>query len=185
MVFTGTCPAPRTQGLETMLHRSFPFFLFVCRMSALAKGCWFPCLFSYHSPSHLHLFRQPSLGCCLSEFSPGRMYIINRLGFVGCQSINQSEFNYQASDGSCDRHQCWWRAFLWEQSTWKTLKKEVISVSVCMYGRERQTHRHTREAPIRGKVVKQNLRVHKPKWNEKKELCNCNQPSKLCALKQH
>lgn len=30
----------------------------------------------------------------------GSMYIIKTgLGFVGCQSINQSEFNYQASDG--------------------------------------------------------------------------------------
>lgn len=34
------------------------------------------------------------------NLAQGSMYIIKtRLGFVGCQSINQSEFNYQASDG--------------------------------------------------------------------------------------
>lgn len=57
-------------------------------------------LFLYHSffsPPFLLLF---SWAVVWVNLAWGSMYIIKTgLGFVGCQSINQSEFNYQACDG--------------------------------------------------------------------------------------
>lgn len=71
---------------------------FVCEC-VCARVC--VALFLYHSFFFFSLFLLLfSWAVVWVNLAWGSMYIIKTgLGFVGCQSINQSEFNYQACDG--------------------------------------------------------------------------------------
>lgn len=84
-------------SLQNVSPSSTTSRFFVC-VSVCARVCI--ALFLYHSffsPPFLLLF---SWAVVWVNLAWGSMYIIKTgLGFVGCQSINQSEFNYQACDG--------------------------------------------------------------------------------------
>lgn len=124
------------------------------------RDAGFPIYFHITPPPPTSIsFANPLWAVVWVNLARGRMYIIKTgLGFVGCQSINQSEFNYQASDGLR------WQAPVLVESislgaiTMKTPKNEV-TLWVCVYVRgERQTHRHTDRRRLRGKGVKQKLK---------------------------
>ena len=93
------------------------------------------------------------LGCCLSGFSPGSMYIIKTgVGFVGCQSINQSEFNYQASDGLRWQAPALGEAVPFGATAMEKLKMQFVCVCVCVCVCERERERDE-EAKSRSKTL--------------------------------
>lgn len=99
------------------------------------------------------------------------MYIIKTgLGFVGCQSINQSEFNYQASDGMWRQASAPVESISSGATAMKTLKMRLLRVCASDVRR------------IRGKskTKKQKLRG----GCKVKELCGCKQPKKVFVLRQ-
>ena len=151
--------APELRVWKRCCIEFFPSFLSFAKCLLWPRDAGFPIYFHITLPPPASIsFANPLWAVVWVNLARGRMYIIKTgLGFVGCQSINQSEFNYQASDGLR------WQAPALVESpslgaiAMKNPKNEVtLWVCVCVCG-ERQTDRHT-DRSLRGKVVKQKLK---------------------------
>lgn len=91
------------------------------------------------------------------------MYIIKTgLGFVGCQSINQSEFNYQASDGMWRQASAPVESISSGATAMKTPKLRLlcacvcVSVCTCVCIRCEKGKRQNQEAKVKSAYAQEN-----------------------------
>jgi len=194
MMFTSAALAPQNSGFErdVALRFFFFFFLLACLLlqnvsfgqRMLASLFIFISLAPSRPPTTASIpLASPLWVVVWVNLARGSMYIITTgLGFAGCHSINQSEFNYQASDG------LWWQApALVESISFgatamgkkKKLKMRLLHVCVCLCVCvcPCEIDKNTR---LRGKRVKQKAKGALAREKGKsKDSYSCNQPSKV------